>query len=73
MYQDWAGDPYVQVVLLTPMKHEGTVHFSPISHEGHTAWTMKQRYVSLDRLESASSTEDLIESEEAKAARGLDR
>lgn len=61
LYQEWGGDPHVQVVLLSPMGSEDTTHFRAIRHDGQTAWTMKQRYVSLRRLESAASTEDLRE------------
>jgi hypothetical protein len=63
-YQEWGGDPFVQVVLLTPMGHVDTVAFPAIRHDGQTAWTMKQRYVSLRRLQAASSTADLKDPEE---------
>lgn len=60
LYQQWTTDSHVQVVLLTPLDHPDTIHFEPVKHEGRTAWTMKQRYVSLERLRSASTTDDLV-------------
>jgi hypothetical protein len=64
LYQGWSGDAHVQIVLLTPMDHEDTRHFSPVRHNGQSAWTMKQRYVSLRRLETAKTTADLLDPQE---------
>lgn len=52
----------VQVVLLSRADDPATVTIEALPHTGRTAWTMFQRYVDLDRLTSARSTDDLLDS-----------
>ena len=49
----------VSVVLLSPPDDPDTASFDPVPHEGDAAWTMFQRFTDLDRLRSATSTDEL--------------
>jgi hypothetical protein len=51
--------PRVSVVLLSPPDDAETLSMEPVAHEGDTAWTMFQRFVDVDRLRSATTTDDL--------------
>ena len=51
--------PRVSVVLLSPSDDPDTASFEPIAHRGEAAWTMFQRFTDLDRLRTATSTDDL--------------
>jgi hypothetical protein len=51
--------PRVCVVLLSPPDDAETVAIEPIAHEGEHAWTMFQRFVDLDLLRKAATTDDL--------------
>lgn len=61
MSSGWAAE-VVQIVLLTPFDHELTEHFDPVRHDGKSAWTMNQRYASLEALRAATTTEELMAS-----------
>jgi hypothetical protein len=56
---DGATSARVSVVLLSPPDDPDTASFAPVVHDADTAWTMFQRFADLDRLRSATSTEDL--------------
>ena len=56
---DGLTTPRVTVVLLSPPDDPDTASFEPVAHDGDTAWTMFQRFVDLDLLRSASSTDEL--------------
>lgn len=53
------SDEAVEILLLTPLGHEGTATFEPVRHEGKGAWTQRQRYASLAQLRVAATTADL--------------
>jgi hypothetical protein len=56
---DGLTTPRVCVVLLSPADDPDTVSFEPVAHEADVAWTMFQRFVDLDRLRTAATTDDL--------------
>jgi hypothetical protein len=56
---DGLTTPRVCVVLLSPPDDPDTASFEPVAHLGDAAWTMFQRFVDLDRLRAASSTDEL--------------
>ena len=49
----------VSVALLSPADDPDTVSFEPVAHAADAAWTMFQRFVDLDRLRAATTTDDL--------------
>jgi hypothetical protein len=49
----------VTVVLLSGPDDPDTASFEPVEHDGAAAWTMFQRFVELDRLRAATTTDDL--------------
>jgi hypothetical protein len=57
---DGLGTPRVCVVLLSPPEDPDTETFEPVSHDADAAWTLFQRFVDLDRLRSATTTDDLV-------------
>ena len=56
---DGLTTPRVSVALLSAADDPETASFEPVAHEGAAAWTMFQRFVDLDRLRAAATTEDL--------------
>jgi hypothetical protein len=56
---DGLATPRVSVVLLSAPEDPDTGSFAPVAHAGDIAWTMLQRFVDLDRLRTATSTDDL--------------
>jgi len=51
--------PRVSVVLLSAPDDPDTATFEPVPHEGDAAWTTFQRFVELQDLRRASSTDEL--------------
>ena len=49
----------VCVVLLSPSDDPDTESFEPVSHDADAAWTLFQRFVDLDQLRAATTTDDL--------------
>ena len=56
---DGASAARVAVVLLSGPDDPDTLTTEPVGHDGDAAWTMFQRFVDLDRLKAARSTDDL--------------
>jgi hypothetical protein len=56
---DGLTTPRVSVVLLSAPDDPETASFEPVAHDGEAAWTMFQRFADLDRLRTATSTDDL--------------
>jgi hypothetical protein len=56
---DGLSTPRVSVVLLSAPDDPDTASFEPVAHHGEAAWTMFQRFTDLDRLRTATSTDDL--------------
>jgi hypothetical protein len=56
---DGASAARVAVVLLSGPEDPDTVTTEPVAHDGDAAWTMFQRFVELDRLLAARTTDDL--------------
>jgi hypothetical protein len=56
---DGRTTPRVTVALLSPPDDPDTASFEPVRHDGDAAWTMFQRFVDLDRLRAATSTDEL--------------
>lgn len=59
------ADQSVQIVLLSPIGDPDTAAFEPVRHDDKGAWTQRQRYVSLEQLRAASTTNDLATYETA--------
>ena len=51
--------PRVCVALLSLPDDPETASFEPVAHDHDAAWTMFQRFVDLDRLRSATTTDEL--------------
>jgi hypothetical protein len=64
---DGRGPESVQIVVLSRPDEPATIPIPEIPHRGAAAWTLFQRFVPLDRLLSATTTDDLAE---AGAAHG---
>jgi hypothetical protein len=56
---DGLTTPRVSVVLLSSPDDPDTASFEPVAHEGDAAWTLFQRFTDLDRLRTATTTDDL--------------
>ncbi len=56
---DGVAIPRVSVALLSPPDDPDTVSFEPVTHDADAAWTMFQRFVDLDRLRAAATTDEL--------------
>jgi hypothetical protein len=56
---DGVANARVSVALLSFPDDADTATFDPVDHEADVAWTMFQRLVDLDRLRSATTTDDL--------------
>ncbi len=55
----WKEGERAKVLFLTGPEDLGTKTFPAIPHRGKTAWTMGQRYASLELLVAATTTDDL--------------
>lgn len=64
MEDEGREDFVVQVVLLSSISDPRTVLFDPVHHDGRGAWTQRQRYVRLEALVSATTTDDLLAASE---------
>lgn len=56
---DGAAHPRVCVALLSLPDDAETASFEPVAHPADAAWTTFQRLVDLERLRSATTTDDL--------------
>lgn len=56
---DGLTTPRVCVALLSPPDDPETASFEPVAHGADAAWTMFQRFVDLDRLRAAATTDEL--------------
>lgn len=56
---DGLTTPRVSVVLLSAADDADTASFEPVAHNADAAWTMLQRFVDLDRLRAATTTDEL--------------
>jgi hypothetical protein len=56
---DGLTTPRVSVALLSSPDDADTVSFEPVPHDADVAWTTFQRFVDLDRLRAATSTDEL--------------
>lgn len=51
----------VQIAVLSGPDEAATLSIPEIPHRGSAAWTLFQRFIPLDRLLSATTTDDLVE------------